>query len=144
VGYEVNGIDLIVTRMQVETYAYEYEGYKENFQLGLTVVTVLSAENERRATGEIQLVAVDEPLQEYSERPYDGTWIFYTEDRFGAEINVPMKLIERLWFISASKPQWLAFCISDGPEIPVVEKHFPGKFRISYRAGNELNIRIYD
>jgi hypothetical protein len=38
----------------------------------------------------------------------------------------------------------VAFCISDGPESPVVDKHFPAKFRISYRAGNELNICIYD
>ncbi len=34
--------------------------------------------------------------------------------------------------------------ISEGPEIPVVSKHFPGKFRISYRAGNELRIGVYD
>jgi hypothetical protein len=144
VGYEVSGIELLVTRIQVETSAYEYEGYRENFQLGLTVVTAISPENERHVTGEIQLIAVDEPLREYSEKPYDGTWIFYTEDRFGAEIHVPMRIIERLWFISATMPQWLAFRISNGPEIPVVDKHFAGKFRISYRAGNELRIGISD
>lgn len=143
-GYEVSGIDFLITRIQVETSAYDYEGCRENFQLGLNLVAVISPENDRNVTGEVQLVAVDEPVREYSEKPYDGTWIFYTADRFGAEINVPMRIIERLWLISASKPQWLAFCISEGPEIPVVGKHVAGNFRISYRAGNELKIGLND
>jgi hypothetical protein len=143
-GYEPNSVDLLVTRIQVETSAFEYEGLKENFQLGLDVVAAISPENDRNFTGEIQLIALDDPLLEHSEKPYDGSWIFYTENRFGAYIHVPMNIIERLWLISASKPQWLAVSIWDGPEIPEVDKRAAGKFRISYRAGNELKIPIYD
>ena len=143
-GYELNGIDLIVRRIQVETNCYEHEGYRENFQMTLEVVAAISAENDRNLTGEIQLIAVDEPFLENSERPYDGLCIFYTEARFGAEIHVPMNIMERLWFIFAGKPQWLAFNISDGPEVPVTSKQVSGKFRIAYRAGNELHIPIYD
>jgi len=143
-GYEPNSVDLLVTRIQVETSAFEYEGLKENFQLALDVVAAISPENERNFTGEIQLIALDDPLKEYSEKPYDGSWIFYAENRFGADIHVPMHIIERLWLISASRPQWLAFCIWDGPEIPAVDKRVVGKFRISYRAGNELKVPAYD
>lgn len=49
-GYDVNGIDLNVTRIQVKMYAYEYEGYKESLQVSLTVASAIYAENDRQVS----------------------------------------------------------------------------------------------
>jgi hypothetical protein len=59
-GYELNTVDLMVARVQIETTGFEYEGCTENFQLVLDVVTAISPENDRNVPGEIRLIALEQ------------------------------------------------------------------------------------
>jgi hypothetical protein len=143
VGYEINfSVELQVTRIEIETYAFEYQGRnKDALSLTIEVVSDLTPENSRKLTGEVSLVADDEGEADPDQKPFDGSWYFATAERFRADIVLPKNVIERFWFVSASKPQWLRFCISEGPEVTKLGHTFHGKFRIRFRAGNEISLR---
>ncbi len=124
-----------VSRLEVETYAFEYQGNRDALSVTMDVISHDALENKRDIRGEIYVSAFD-PLDKTAEPPFRGQCIFYTETRFRVDMTLPMPVVERLWQSHLCRPEWL-FVTLDGPDIPAIAKTYEGQFRIRFRAGRE-------
>ena len=142
-GLELNfHIDLLVTRSEIETHGFHYDGRSRDVvTVVLEVVSHVTPENDRKVNGEIYLTAEAGDMPSDYEGDYHGSWIFYTTERFRADIALPVVLLERLWRVCAAKPLWLFFTIEEGPELQMVGKEAEGLFRVRYRAGNVRDVK---
>jgi hypothetical protein len=122
-----------VSRLEVETYAFEYEGNRDALSVTLEVISDDALENKRDITGEIYISALD-PNDKMRQPPFHGECIFYTEKKFRVDLMLPAAVVERLWQAHLVKPEWFLICL-EGPDIPAIAKSYEGEFRVRFRAG---------
>ena len=132
--------ELIITRAELEMSAWRSDqSTRDDVGLTLEVKSSRFNDDKRKVTGEVILHSspgsLDPAPQMY------GTWIFYTQDRFHADVEVPEALLMRIWNCYSSRPQWVLFNFWEAPEVSVVGKHYEGQFRIGCRAGSERSDR---
>jgi hypothetical protein len=132
--------DLIITRAQLEMTAWRSDdSTRDDVELTLEVKSSKFNDDKRKVTGEVVLHS--SPGSLVSSPQMSGTWIFYTQDRFHADVEVPEALLMRIWNCYSSRPQWILLNLWEAPEASVVGQHYEGQFRIGCRAGSERNDR---
>jgi hypothetical protein len=141
-GHEIDfRVDLLVTRGAIENQYYVREApapFRDDIALTFEVQAEITAENDRKLTGDLYLYGGEGgPAPEELGNP-NGSWIFYTPDRFHAELYLPSLYLERIWSVFSARPQWFYFNIHEGAEVAELSKHYAGEFRLSYRAGYEV------
>jgi hypothetical protein len=131
--------ELVVLRGQLEMKAWRNEDpVRDDVSLSLEVRSSELNDDARKVAGEIILNS--SPGYEGAV-PMSGSFIFYTADRFHAEIEVPEAMLMRIWNCYAGRPDWLMVQFWEGPEIPTVAKTVEGQFRLGCRAGYERPVR---
>jgi hypothetical protein len=138
-GHEIDfSVDLIVTRAAIENQLYVRDAvFRDDLSITFEVKADITPENARKLTGELYLYGGDGPSPEdLGER--NASWIFYTPDRFRADLHIPSPHLERIWNVFSRSPQWFCFSI-DGPGVVELGRPYPGEIRLSYRAGYEVS-----
>ena len=132
--------EFIITRAQLEMTAWRSDqSTRDDVQLALEVKSSKFNDDTRKVTGEIVLHSSPGSLNPSPQM--SGTWIFYTQDSFHADVEVPETLLMRIWNCYSSRPQWILLNLWEAPEASVVGKHYEGQFRIHCRAGSERSDR---
>jgi hypothetical protein len=129
--------ELTITRAQLEMKAWrsDDESARDEVELTLDVKSSRFNDDKRKVTGEVHLHSSPGSLASSSEM--SGTWIFYTQDRFHADVEVPEAFLMRIWNCYSSRPQWILLNFWEAPEASVVGQNYEGKFCIHCRAGSE-------
>jgi hypothetical protein len=132
--------EFIITRAQLEMTAWRSDqSTRDDVQLALEVKSSKFNDDTRKVTGEIVLHSSPGSLNPSPQM--SGTWIFYTQDSFHADVEVPETLLMRIWNCYSSRLQWILLNFWEAPEASVVGKHYEGQFRIHCRAGSERSDR---
>jgi hypothetical protein len=132
-GLEVGfGVEFFVVEGNIEHECVIEKGaIRDYFGMTFQVKANITAENDRSLTGEIHFYSNSDS----SPDDQQGEWIFYTADRFRADIYAPAAQLEKMWMVFATKPQWFLISIGEGPEVAQLSTTVTGSFRFSYRAG---------
>ena len=139
VGFELDyRTELAALHAQFENRCFEYDSQLADLlRLDLEVATYETLETTRKVKGDVSFVGYRNYTSSDFPGDYAGSWTFYTADRFRADIWIPAHQVERMALVALSAQQSFILIISEGPELPALDKEASGKFRFSYRAGIE-------
>ncbi len=124
-----------VARAGIEGQMFRYEsGFAECLTLTIEVMSFGLNSDPRKLTGEVVFQGSHDYQSVHDARPYHGSWIFYTADRFAAEIQLRADQIERLWNIYSADRKGFLLAITEGPTVTELARNFEGDFRINFRS----------
>jgi hypothetical protein len=118
-------------RTSGQMFGYE-SGFADCLTLTIKVMSSKLNSDPRKLTGEVVFQGSHDYQSVHDVRPYHGSWIFYTADRFGAEIQLRAGQIERLWNIYSADRQGFLLAITEGPPVTELDRHLEGDFRINF------------
>ena len=128
--------ELIITRAQLEMSAWRSDqSTRDDVELTLEVKSSKFNDDKLKVTGEVVLRSSPGSLDPTPQM--SGIWIFYTQDRFHVDVEVPEAFLMRIWNCYCSRPQWMLLNFWEAPEASVIGQNFEGQFRIGCRAGSE-------
>lgn len=125
--------ELSVSRANFEgqMFGHETGSFAEYLSLTVEVKSFAHNHDPRKVTGEIVFCSHN---YRSDVRPYSGSWIFYTADRFGAELELKGHQIERLWNIYSANQGRFLLAITEAPAVPELGRNYEGDFRMNFRT----------
>jgi hypothetical protein len=132
-----------VSRADIEGQMFKYDGgFAECLTLTIEVTSSDLNSDTRKLTGEVVFHGSHDYRSVHDVRPYYGHWVFYTADRFAAEIQLRADQIERLWNIYSTDRQGFLLAINEGPPVPELDRNFEGDFRINFRTNSFASKKV--